>query len=144
MRITSFVWISILIIPILNEGNAFATLVPPLERAPASDLRLADSFGRAITGTVKTGQQVQIAADLENSQEKVQPFAYIVQVTDASGVVVSLSWLSGSLDPNQSISSSQSWLSQHPGNYTAEVFVWSSVNNPDALSPPLKISFSVS
>jgi hypothetical protein len=30
-----------------------------------------------------------------------------------------------------------------PGTYTAEIFVWASVDNPDALSPPLAMKITV-
>jgi hypothetical protein len=121
----------------------FADLLPPLQRAPASDARIADSFGTTVSGTVKTGKQIQIAADLTNNQNKAQPFAYIVQISNSAGAVVSLSWLSGQLDPNQAMTSSQSWLPMTAGNYTAEIFVWESINNPSALSPSLKLIINV-
>lgn len=144
MKKASAVWIIVFVICIANINNAIATLVPPLERAPATNPRLVDSLGNSINGSIQRGHQVQIVADLTNNQGKEQPFAYIVQITDQTGAVVSLSWISGSLDSNQMMSPSQSWIPNSSGNYTAEIFVWQSINNPDALSPALKISINVS
>ena len=87
--------------------------------------------------------QVQITADLTNNQDKVQPFAYLVQIQDENGVTVSLSWITGSLEPGQFMNPSQSWTPTNPGKYTAQIFVWESVDNPDALSVPLMIKINV-
>lgn len=138
-----FITILLFSLYIVHLQTALATLVPPLERAPATDPRLVDSQGNLVTGVIQRGHQVQIAADLTNNQDKEQPFAYIVEISDQTGAVVSLSWLSGSLDSNQMMSPSQSWIPNSSGNYTAEIFVWQSVNNPDALSPSLKIPINV-
>lgn len=91
----------------------------------------------------KVGKQVQITTDVTNSQDRTQPFAYIVQIQNQDGVVYSLSWITGTLDAGQSLSPSQSWTPTVPGTYTAQIFVWASVNNPDALSPPLVMKIVV-
>jgi len=54
-----------------------------------------------------------------------------------------LSWLTGSLDAGQSLNPSQSWIPTSPGTYTAQIFVWTGINNPDALSPPLSMMITV-
>ena len=95
------------------------------------------------TWHTKVGKQVQITTDLTNGQDRTQPFAYIVQIRNQDGVVYSLSWITGTLDAGQSLSPSQSWMPTSPGTYTAEIFVWASVNNPDALSPPLTMKIIV-
>ena len=92
----------------------------------------------------KIGKQVQIATDVTNGLDRSQPFAYIVQIQNQDGVVYSLSWITGTLDAGQSLSPSQSWMPTTPGIYTAQIFVWTSVNNPDALSPTLTMKISVS
>ncbi|MDE1830064.1 MAG: hypothetical protein KGI25_07060 [Thaumarchaeota archaeon] len=95
------------------------------------------------TWTTPVNKQVQIVADVTNGLDRDQPFAYIVQVLDNNGVVVQLSWLTGTLTAGQSLSPSQSWTPTTPGNYTAEIFVWSGITNPDALSAPLVMKISV-
>lgn len=92
----------------------------------------------------KIGKQVQITTDVTNGQDRSQPFAYIVQIQNQDGVVYSLSWITGILDAGQSLSPSQSWMPTTPGTYTAQIFVWASVDNPDALSPPLSMKILVS
>ena len=95
------------------------------------------------TWHTKVGKQVQITTDVTNGQDRAQPFAYIVQIQNQDGVVYSLSWITGTLDAGQSLSPSQSWTPTAPGTYTAQIFVWASVNNPDALSPPLAMKIIV-
>jgi hypothetical protein len=125
-------------------GTAFiGTVVPPLERAPASNARVVDAFGNTLD-SVSVDQQVQITADLTNGQDREQPFAYLVQIQDEDGVTVSLAWITGSLSAGQSFSPALSWIPTAPGTYTATVFVWESVDNPTALSPPVSVDIDVS
>ena len=88
-------------------------------------------------------QQVQIVSDLSNSQDRFQNFAYLVQIKNDDDVTVSLAWITGSLSPNQRLSPSLSWTSENAGIYTAEIFVWESITNPDPLSPPLHLDIEV-
>ncbi len=105
-------------------------------------MRTVDSFGGSID-TVSIDQQVQISADLINGQDKQQLFAYLIQVQDSNGVTVSLAWILGELEPGQSLSPAVSWIPTDAGTYTATAFVWESIENPTALSPPLEITVSV-
>ena len=126
----------------IKGTTIIGTIVPPLERAPATNLRVVDAFGNALS-SISIDQQVQITADLTSGQDKDQSFAYLVQVQDSNGVTVTLAWISGSLAPGQSFSPSQSWTPDAPGSYDVTVFVWESVDNPTALSPSLSIQVDV-
>ena len=92
---------------------------------------------------VTVDKQVMIMADLSNGQDQDQKFAYIVQIRDENGVVISLSWITGSLTSGQSFSPALSWTPISAGTYTIQIFVWESVNTPDALSVPLLLSVDV-
>lgn len=126
----------------ITATTLIGTVVPPLERAPATNLRAVDSFGNSLD-TVAVDQQVQITADLMNGQDRNQAFAYLVQVQDANGVVVSLAWITGSLTAGQSFSPASSWTPDMAGTYTATAFVWESLSNPTALSPPVTTTITV-
>ena len=135
--------------PYLSSDNltvasttTIGTAFPPLERAPAANARVVDAFGNSVA-EVSVDQQVQIAADVANGQSKDQSFAYLVQVQDANGVTVSLSWITGSLTGGQSLSPAMSWIPSASGSYTATVFVWESVDNPTALSPTTSVDIDV-
>jgi hypothetical protein len=118
------------------------SIVPPLERAPATNPRIVDAFGNELD-EVSVDQQVQITADLANGQDRDQPFAYLVQIQDVDGVTVSLSWITGSLAPGQTLNPAQSWTPTATGTYNIQIFVWESVDNPDALSPPVSTTIDV-
>lgn len=89
------------------------------------------------------GNQIMITADVSNSQNTQQSFAYLTQIKNENHVVISLSWLSGSLSPRQSLSPAQSWTPTESGLYIIEIFVWESIDNPEALSPPLSMTVKV-
>ena len=127
----------------ITGTTLIGTIVPPLERAPASNARVVDAFGNSLT-SVSVDQQVQIAADLANGQDRDQKFAYLVQIQDESGVTVSLAWITGTLTAGQSFSPALSWIPDTSGTYTATVFVWESVDNPTALSPTVTTTINVS
>ncbi len=88
-------------------------------------------------------KQVMVVADLSNGQDRPQNFAYIVQIRNENELVISLSWLTGSLTPGQTFSPALSWTPTVSGMYTIEIFVWESIKNPDALSTPLLLSINV-
>jgi hypothetical protein len=127
----------------ITATSLIGTVVPPLERAPAANLRTVDAFGNSLD-SVSVDQQVQITADLNNGQDRTQEFAYLVQIQDANGVTASLAWITGSLTEGQSFSPALSWIPEQSGSYTATAFVWESVDNPTALSPPVSTTVSVS
>jgi hypothetical protein len=118
----------------LFASALIGAIVPPLERAVASEPTLVDQTGARLTD-VSVGSQVLIQSTITNSQTKKQPFAYIVQIKDRNGVTVSLSWVTGELPAKESLAAAQSWIPDVAGEYTIEVFVWESVDTPTALSP---------
>lgn len=127
----------------LLATTTIGTSVPLLDRVLANNARILDSFGHVLNN-VAINQQIQIVSDLINNKSKDQPFAYLVQIQDSNGITVSLSWITGSLSPNQSMSLSQSWTPAIAGTYNAQVFVWQGVTSPDALSPPITLQIPVS
>ncbi len=130
MKITITLFLLIVSLPLIQVTYA------------AADQQSSATLKNGIWET-KINKQIQIASDITNNQDRPQPFAYLVQVQNENGIVVSLSWLSGTLDPGQSLTPSQSWLPTSAGTYNAQIFVWSGVNNPDALSPPLTMKIVV-
>ena len=118
------------------------SIVPPLERAPASNPSIVDAFDNALA-SVSVDQQVQITADLTSGQDRDQDFAYLVQIQNEDGVTIALSWITGTLGAGATFSPSQSWTPSETGSYTATIFVWESVSNPTALSPQLSITIDV-
>jgi len=48
---------------------------------------------------------------------------------------VELAFVTGTLEPYQSLKVGRSWVPEHPGKYTVEVLVWDSITEPSKLSP---------
>ena len=126
----------------VGATTLIGTIVPPLERAPISDLRAVDSFGNTLD-VISVDSQIQLAADLTNNQDKEQKFAYLIQIQDENGVTVSLDWIAGSLTEGQSLSPASSWTPTESGTYEVTAFVWESIENPTALSPTATIAITV-
>ena len=78
-----------------------------------------------------------------NTQDFGQNFVYLMQITNEEGIVVSLSWIQGTFDANQSLELSQSWLPTEAGEYTVETFVWKSLQKPIPISPSISQTFLV-
>ena len=129
----------------IRSTTLIGTLVPPLERVPAANLRIVDAFGNNLS-TVTVDKQITVQADVANGQQKVQPFAYLVQIQNGEGVTVSLASIADAkgLQPDQQMSPALSWIPTESGEYTITAFVWESISNPTALSPPISTTITVS
>ncbi len=103
---------------------------------------LTDSLGLPIQEP-KSGQQLQVVAEIENKQDYDQPFIYIVQVKDSANTIIALSWFKGSLTINQKLSVSQFWSPAESGTYAVEIFAWRSFDNPLPLAQSLKSIYKV-
>lgn len=136
---------------ILTEGGLeiFTTAMvggssPPLERVPTLNFRLLSMENEIIIdNSILVDHQISLVSDLENQQNNTQPFAYLVQIQNDKNQVVSLSWLAGNLTSFQKITSGVAWIPFEGGSYSATAFVWESIDNPNALSPPLSLEINV-
>lgn len=115
-----------------------------LDRVLVGSQRLVNAFGEQVFEHVNINQQVQIAADIANGQDIVQPFVYILQIKNDEGHIVSVSTIAGELQPVQSFNAALSWRPTIAGNYVAEIFVWESLVNADALTKPITLEIIVS
>ncbi|TRZ79777.1 MAG: hypothetical protein D4R90_03220 [Nitrosopumilales archaeon] len=126
----------------LTAKTIAGTPLPSLEQTPVDNARIIDSTGKSLD-KVSVNQQIQIVSDVTNQENREQPFAYLVQIQDNNGITVSLTWITGSMVPKQTLNLGQSWLPTTAGTYTAQIFVWESITNPNALSPPLSLQIQV-
>lgn len=102
-------------------------------KAVVGRLMPVDQTGRMLN-EIFTGQQVLLQADVRNNLDERQPFAYLVLIKDANGITVSLSWITGTLPPSETLSAAQSWVPEEAGRFTVEVFLWESVATPVPLT----------
>ena len=127
----------------LTTTSFIGMLGIPVERAPAYNLHILDNNGNKIEAA-GVDQQILITSELKNSASKSQNFSYILQIHNEKEESVLLSWVDGMLVAKQHIEPAISWMPKAPGKYTATVFVWESLQNPTALSPPVQVDIDVS
>lgn len=80
-------------------------------------------------------QDTYLQTEIKNEEQEEQDFTYIVLIKDSEGLTISLSWVKGTLAPNEAITMEQSWKPETSGVYSVEIFVWKSLEDPVALSP---------
>jgi hypothetical protein len=86
---------------------------------------------------VELGSPVGIQAELANEEREEITLTYIVQVKDAEGFTVMLSWIKGiALKPDMSLKPAIFWIPQSKGFYDVEIFMWESLENPVPRSAP--------
>lgn len=122
----------------------FTGVTPPptpevKEKVSLSRLSFVDQTGSRLRD-ITVGQQVMIQAKVTSNFKTTEEIAYISQVKDSDGITVALSWITGTLTPGQSFELAVSWIPETPGDYTAEVFVWKSIKNPEPLALEPKMS----
>ena len=132
--------IGLILVSIIPTSHA----IDPLDRVPISSPRLEDFFQNPVSKNININQQVQIAANITNNQEIDQKFVYIVQIKDRENVVIHLVWISGELNPHQTLSTAVSWRPELSGSFVAEIFVWESLINQDALSESISFDITAS
>ncbi len=112
------------------------TLTPPA---------FVDTFGKPITN-FQVDQQIAVQSNLTNNGSSDQPLTYLVQVMDSNG---STDFLEGSsllgkgISPGQSFTEAKVWTPTHPGQYTVEIFVWSSLTSAIPLTDVLHTQVNV-
>ena len=126
----------------LTATTLIGSTGPPLERAPASNPRISDLDYNIVNYPV-VGEQILLTSDIANDQKHNQNFVWIAQIMDKDKTTQALSWINGTLNAHSSFSPTTSWIPKVSGNYMVVFFVWESITNPTALSPPIELGFTV-
>lgn len=80
-----------------------------------------NSFGQKFD-EVKQNQILQIAGDITNPDDSQKDFVYTVDITDDNNNKVQpTKWITGSLDPDQTLNVSLSWIPEELGEFNAKV-----------------------
>ncbi len=108
----------------------------------ASEPALFDPFGSPVS-RVSVGDQVLFQSEITNTQNKRQPFVYIVHVRDSHGITVLLSYTKSELPANNTLKAAKSWIPAMPGKYDVQTFVWDTIDGQTVLSPARKLSVEV-
>ncbi len=126
----------------LMETTLIGLLGYPIERVPTSNPRIVGLDSDFVNFPV-IGEQILLTSDIANQQDNSQKFIWIAQTVDSENKVQSLSWINGTINPHSSFSPSTSWIPQSAGEYRTTFFVWESIDNPTALSPPVELEYVV-
>ena len=95
-------------------------------------------------GQGSVGGPLGIQAKLTNNENRDAKLTYIVKVTDADDVTITVSWIKGVvLKPGASVKPAIFWIPETIGNYMIRIFVWDGLDNPIPLSAPAKIKVGV-
>ena len=88
-----------------------------------------NSFGQRFD-EIKSNQILQVAADITNPNNYKNNFVYMVEITNEDDIAVQpAKWMTGALDPNQSLNVSLSWIPEETGMFNAAVFVGSEMDS---------------
>lgn len=138
--------IGLLAILAITVGIIPAFASTELEKTLIIDPELVNGSGTPLGNSINVDQKIQISADVMNNQEKSQKIAYLVQIKDEAGFVVSIKWVVGvELNPHQKFTQSLSWTPNESGIFTAEIFVWEGFPaNHNAIADDASIQISVS
>lgn len=126
----------------LLETTLVGMLGFPLERVQVSNPRVTN-LNHDLIDILAMEQQFIFVSDLLSQQDTEQDFVWIMQIQDDRKRTVSLSWISGTINPYESFSPSTSWIPKDTGHYTGTFFVWEKIDNPTSLSPTVEFEFDV-
>ena len=88
-----------------------------------------NSFGQRFD-EIKSNQILQVAADITNPHDYKNNFVYMVEITNEDNISVQpAKWISGTLDPNQTLNVSLSWIPEETGRFNAAVFVGTGIDS---------------
>ena len=86
------------------------------------------------TISVKAGEPLQIQSTVTNNIEKRQKFVYVMDVKDANGATVTISWIDGNIAPKESINPVLSWTPEEEGTYTMQIYLLESFTYASSMS----------
>lgn len=126
----------------INATSIIGAIIPPIERVSIKHCSVTNEEGNAVK-TLEVTQKVNISTVLVNLQQKSQPFVLLADIKDESGITVQNPSVTGSLTNNEQIVLELPWAPQYPGNYSVNLFVWESIDNPTALSIVMSLKIKV-
>ena len=103
--------------------------IPVQQKIEITDTRFTDHTGRSLQ-KITVEQEVTISSVIQNRMSSKQEYVYIVQVKDSDGFTVSLSWISGNIEAQRSVSAAVSWTPDKAGEYAIEIFLWQNLSRP--------------
>ena len=103
------------------------------EKVMVEGIKFEDANGKLIE-LAKVGEKIFIKTEIENMLQANQDYVYAVQVKDSNQVTVLLAWKNSSVAPLARSTPAAAWTPESEGTYNVEIFVWSSMIDPEPLS----------
>ena len=93
------------------------------------NIDIINSFGQRFD-EIKSNQILQIAADITNPYDFKNNFVYMVEITNGDDIPVQpAKWVTGTLNPNQTLNVSLSWIPVETGTFNAAVSVGTGIDS---------------
>jgi len=132
------------VIASVANGNDVATPVktslPNKDKIHLDKIGVVNSFGQKFD-EIKPNQILQIAADIANPNDYKNNFIYMVEVTNKDDVTVQpAKWMTGTLNPNQTLNVGLSWVPEEAGEFNAVVSVGT---NADSILQSTEVKIDV-
>jgi hypothetical protein len=86
------------------------------------------------TISVKVGEPIQIQSTVTNDIDKRQKFVYVMNVKNANGATVMISWIDGNIAAKESINPVLSWTPEEKGMYTVQIYLMESFTYASSMS----------
>ena len=97
-------------------------------------VNIVNSFGQK-ADEIKSNQLMQVSADIINTKDYKQDFTYMVKITDDQNVLVQpAKWVTGTLNPNQTLNAGLSWIPQESGTFKAAVYAGTSTDSAEQMA----------
>ena len=113
------------------------------EQVPAGTPEIVDTAGNAFASP-SVGDIVIVQASVTNDDDVAHTVTFLVQIKNSGGEVINLGWVRDiELSTDESQTPGLSWLPDSAGTYTAEVYVWTSISEAEALSPVKSVTFTI-
>ncbi|MDH3855836.1 MAG: hypothetical protein OES27_06915 [Nitrosopumilus sp.] len=93
------------------------------------NIDVINSFGQRFD-EIKSNQILQVAADITNPHDFKNNFVYMVEITNERDIPVQpAKWMTGTLNPNQTLNVSLSWIPEETGTFNAAVFIGTEIDS---------------
>lgn len=116
--------------------------ISPVDLLENTSISFSDNFGNELYSPLPNSP-IQIVGTITNDNSFNQKFVYIFQVKNSDDLVESISWIQSEIASDQTLSISQSWKPKINDPYEIETFVWSSFDDPTAISEPISTTVLV-
>ncbi|MGY5147946.1 MAG: hypothetical protein ACW9W4_08105 [Candidatus Nitrosopumilus sp. bin_7KS] len=105
------------------------TIENNLETFQIDNINIVNSFGMEFD-EIRSGQILQVAADITNNDESEKSFVYIIEIkNDSNKIIQPAKSMSGTLNPEQTLNVGLSWIPQESGKFNASILAGTDIES---------------